>query len=324
MIIYAILSKKPENSMIFNNICGRKMKNYNKNAIAKSFKLVLFRLFPNMAKRVQFNDDVVEHIFEHRDVEDGGSETHKKIVRRKLLKEEDENEDQLIQRLGKRVLDINEIEGQEAATETGYGDIKITPFNLEEECEEGHFDQSGNFIFDKEDTETRDTWLDTIEWSEIKDTQIVARAPLDEVTINKEEFIKNIISTLDENDTVLDSLKKLNRKRKDCGNNVHVQDITKTIIDLTEWADALMAHGDLNIYQRTGNELREQISHTQTNKNEMYWFYKWDTDSQEYGPFTTQQLIDWKNSGFFKTFVLCRKSDSSEYQRSDSLFYVHL
>ena len=34
--------------------------------------------------------------------------------------------------------------GQEDATIKSYGDIKITPFNLKEEMEEGHFDSEGN------------------------------------------------------------------------------------------------------------------------------------------------------------------------------------
>ena len=43
------------------------------------------------------------------------------------------------------------------------GGQKITPFNLEEENDEGHFDENGNFIFDKKGEEIRDSWLDSID-----------------------------------------------------------------------------------------------------------------------------------------------------------------
>lgn len=39
------------------------------------------------------------------------------------------------------------ISGQEDETIKSYGDIKITPFNLKEEMEEGHFDAEGRKSF---------------------------------------------------------------------------------------------------------------------------------------------------------------------------------
>ena len=35
--------------------------------------------------------------------------------------------------------------GQEEETIKSYGDIKVTPFNLKEEMEEGHFDAEGDY-----------------------------------------------------------------------------------------------------------------------------------------------------------------------------------
>lgn len=43
----------------------------------------------------------------------------------------------------------------------------MTPFNLKEELEEGHFDKSGHYQWNKE-KEVRDDWLDTIDWVKIK------------------------------------------------------------------------------------------------------------------------------------------------------------
>lgn len=53
--------------------------------------------------------------------------------------------------------------GQEGATIDCDEGVPITPFNLEEEMQEGHFDSEGNY-FIKKDQEIRDNWLDNIDW----------------------------------------------------------------------------------------------------------------------------------------------------------------
>ena len=44
----------------------------------------------------------------------------------------------------------DDIEGQEEFTLEREGEIQITPFNLQEEQEEGHFAKDGNFVWKKE------------------------------------------------------------------------------------------------------------------------------------------------------------------------------
>ena len=40
--------------------------------------------------------------------------------------------------------------------------VRITPFNVQEELEEGHFDTDGNYVQDKKD-EIRDAWLEELD-----------------------------------------------------------------------------------------------------------------------------------------------------------------
>ena len=47
-------------------------------------------------------------------------------------------------------LDDDDIEGQEDVTIEKEGEVKITPFNLKEEQEEGHFAKDGNFVWKKD------------------------------------------------------------------------------------------------------------------------------------------------------------------------------
>lgn len=35
--------------------------------------------------------------------------------------------------------------------------------------EDGHFDASGNFIFNKKEKEIKDAWLDDIDWTKVKE-----------------------------------------------------------------------------------------------------------------------------------------------------------
>ena len=44
----------------------------------------------------------------------------------------------------------DDIEGQEDITIEKEGEVKITPFNLKEEQEEGHFAKDGNFVWKKD------------------------------------------------------------------------------------------------------------------------------------------------------------------------------
>jgi len=65
-------------------------------------------------------------------------------------------------------LDIRKVEGQEDATQEYEGMTKITPFNMNDEMEDGHFDSTGNFIFKKGANDIKDAWLDNVDWARIK------------------------------------------------------------------------------------------------------------------------------------------------------------
>ncbi|XP_068606508.1 CD2 antigen cytoplasmic tail-binding protein 2 [Brachionichthys hirsutus] len=66
------------------------------------------------------------------------------------------------------ILASDDVEGQEGATIDCDEGVPITPFNLDEEMQEGHFDSEGNY-FIKKDQEIRDNWLDNIDWVRIKE-----------------------------------------------------------------------------------------------------------------------------------------------------------
>ncbi|KAI6240876.1 Mitochondrial import receptor subunit TOM7-like protein [Aphelenchoides fujianensis] len=65
-------------------------------------------------------------------------------------------------------LDVKAVHGQEKETIEYDGSIKIMPFNMNEEMEEGHYDDEGNFVFDKKKEEIHDEWLDNVDWDSVK------------------------------------------------------------------------------------------------------------------------------------------------------------
>ncbi|XP_026217921.1 CD2 antigen cytoplasmic tail-binding protein 2 [Anabas testudineus] len=80
--------------------------------------------------------------------------------------EEDEGEDTNSSKYD--ILASDDVEGQEGATIDYDEGVSITPFNLEEEMQEGHFDSEGNYFIKKEQ-QIRDNWLDNIDWVRIKE-----------------------------------------------------------------------------------------------------------------------------------------------------------
>lgn len=80
--------------------------------------------------------------------------------------EEDEGEDTKSSKYD--ILASDDVEGQEGATIDCDEGVPITPFNLEEEMQEGHFDSEGNYFIKKEQ-QIRDNWLDNIDWVRIKE-----------------------------------------------------------------------------------------------------------------------------------------------------------
>ncbi|XP_017274815.1 CD2 antigen cytoplasmic tail-binding protein 2 [Kryptolebias marmoratus] len=84
----------------------------------------------------------------------------------------DEEDDEEVTNSSKyNILASDDVEGQEGATIDFDEGVSITPFNLEEEMQEGHFDSEGNY-FVKKETQIRDNWLDNIDWVKIKEQPV--------------------------------------------------------------------------------------------------------------------------------------------------------
>nr|XP_015195180.1 PREDICTED: CD2 antigen cytoplasmic tail-binding protein 2 [Lepisosteus oculatus] len=115
-------------------------------------------------RRVMFEDENGEYSLENdppnKKVCDNVSGPGSRFKGKHSLDSDEEEEEE-----GQKydMLASDDVEGQESATLDFDEGVRITPFNLEEEMQEGHFDSEGNYFLNKEQ-QIRDNWLDNIDW----------------------------------------------------------------------------------------------------------------------------------------------------------------
>ncbi|CAL9181051.1 unnamed protein product [Musa hybrid cultivar] len=130
--------------------------------------------------------------------------------------------------------------------------IRIEPFNLKQEREEGYFDANGNFVEYTRQNEIKDAWLDNVE----VDTRFVGKfqpkSTAEEVyeDLSSDDIGKikrRIADALQPGEMIIQALKRLKGTSTD--KKAKMLDATKQIFDqLTEDAMKLMENGDYNVY----------------------------------------------------------------------------
>lgn len=183
------------------------------------------------------------------------------------------------------------LRAQEPATIAQYDDIKITPFNLEDELEDGEFDKAGNFIFRREETdeEKNDTWAESVDWAAVeqrererKQQQSTSDKPQDsggdlpEPVIDRIDCFKKMLRIMRPDETVQKTIRRLGNsvpkrrpmKGKDKSNakDLNPSDeatITEArrVLDLMiELAHQRLEDGDTDIYQKSFEDLEDAIN----------------------------------------------------------------
>ena len=200
----------------------------------------------------------------------------------------------------RNILREEDLEGQEDATIDFDEGIKITPFNLKEEMEEGYFDAEGNY-FERKEEVIRDEWLDSLDWIKIKEQggkmKGAERNNLDDSDFEDAEepteeinCLKQILEILLPGETVLKALRRLGGKDGGRGKSSsasarwqpkakkvktnHTNDDGATeedkqrLLKLTELADSLLQRGQFSIYQDTYEKLVVKVKNREKVKQE--------------------------------------------------------
>lgn len=253
------------------------------------FRHFSFSFASKMSKRkVQFADKESEEIL----VES----TPARIKAHSLDSDEEDDDNDGGKDDEKYILREEDLEGQEDATIDYDEGIKITPFNLKEEMEEGHFDAEGNY-FEKKEEVIRDEWLDSLDWVKIKEQGDKlqknvsdgdngmfedADEPSDHI-----QAIKDIIDMLLPGETVLKALRRLGGKESGRNSSASArwqpkskkpkatenegstsEEDKQKLLKLTELADQLLQKGYFSIYQDTLEKLAHKVKTMQEKQQE--------------------------------------------------------
>ncbi|RCV32182.1 hypothetical protein SETIT_6G237300v2 [Setaria italica] len=131
--------------------------------------------------------------------------------------------------------------------------IRIEPFNLEREREEGYFDENGNFVEYARGNEIKDAWLDSVEVDPtfVAKVQNKGKEKVEEFQDLSSDDIgrikRQIANMLEPGETIMQALKRLKGTSTD--KRGKMSEGTKRIFDeLTEAAVKLMENGDYNVY----------------------------------------------------------------------------
>lgn len=178
------------------------------------------------------------------------------------------------------VMDPEYLEGEEDGVSRVDNDVKITPFNLSEEMEEGHFDKEGAFVYDKKKDEINDHWLDNIDWVKIKqvppsgESAGTSKERQDEETdqgsqeidvfrcyesllvlMRTGESVQRTIQRLGKNSR---KVKQLKSKKEAVPDDLAIEQ--KDLLEVTSHADRLVLSGDMDVYQKTFEQMTHLLS----------------------------------------------------------------
>lgn len=196
-----------------------------------------------------------------------------KAINKNSLDSDEEDEDDESDRYA---LKDEDIEGQEEGNVGLEEGVQFTPFNMNEELEEGHFDANGMYHWKKEKL-IRDNWLENIDWIKVKQSEVTdskTSEDLEEMpeAVDIMQLYKKILNYLKPKESITHALKRLGGnkslsaserlKLKKAGklpteNIGHPEKVT----ELTELANKILTEiGNMDIYQETYELISEKIA----------------------------------------------------------------
>lgn len=179
---------------------------------------------------------------------------------------------------------------QKGRPESQLNDIKVTPFNLKAELEDGEFDRDGNFIqkkSDDEDGEGKDNWAESIDWEAIQARERAGKlkttVPTERVVAprslpkDKISCYKEMLRIMRPDETVQKAIRRFGNsvpkrrpiKPKKYSSQAETSaDLDPTVIAetkkkldrLIELAHHRLEDGDTDIYQKSYEDLEEAIN----------------------------------------------------------------
>jgi len=176
--------------------------------------------------------------------------------------------------------DLNEsdIEGVEEGEANVRDEVKITPFNMREELEEGHFDKEGHYHWNK-DAEVKDNWLDNIDWVKIKskdNSKVNADEESNDSTklpdaFNEVQTYAKVLDFMNSNETIQKTLQRLGKNRAKISSTERlrrkklglVDEAAEKITQFTELVNEILTRtGNMDIYQETYAQIKTKVNNS--------------------------------------------------------------
>ncbi|XP_023952074.2 CD2 antigen cytoplasmic tail-binding protein 2 homolog [Bicyclus anynana] len=235
-----------------------------------------------------------------------------------------DEEDSAAEEEQQNVLNVDDIEGEEDGAGGMEGEITITPFNMKEELEEGHFDTEGHYHWKKE-KEIKDGWLDNIDWVKVKgrpedkykifkNEESTSKGIFDDSDSGEEESYekydiiqnyKEIIQFMKPKETIAKTLQRLGAnskissaerwKRKKAG---IIDESGKTVTRITELANQILTkEGNMDIYQETYEKISSILAKEKSKKDDAQLdMYSDDFDEKEKSNIDKKDHVETKES----------------------------
>lgn len=184
----------------------------------------------------------------------------------------------------------DDIEGEEAGDERvdAEEEIKFTPFNMKEELEEGHFDQSGHYHFKKGDERHLDNWLDDVDWVKVKKDEAYRKKynPTDEEYKSSSEddedegalnlvtrfdslaSFKEILAFMQPTESINKTLQRLNKSKMNVSTAQRfkmkkqgiVDTASENITKITGLVNEILTKtGNMNVYELTYEQIQLKV-----------------------------------------------------------------
>lgn len=182
----------------------------------------------------------------------------------------------------------DDIEGEEAGDERvdAEEEIKFTPFNMKEELEEGKFDASGHYHFNKGDERHLDNWLDDVDWVKVKKDENYRKtynpaegdynsssdedeSAADSTKIfDSRSSFKEILSLMQPQESINRTLQRLNKSKMKVSTAQRfkmkkqgiVDEASETITKITGLVNEILTKtGNMNVYELTYEQIELKV-----------------------------------------------------------------
>ncbi|RWS30190.1 CD2 antigen cytoplasmic tail-binding protein 2-like protein [Leptotrombidium deliense] len=145
--------------------------------------------------------------------------------------------------------------------------IGFTAFNMDDELEEGHFDDEGTFIFRRDKEQLADWWIDNVDRSQLAEVKHKENKDDDcEPEIDLKKCYAEIVDFMIPHETVANAIQRLGKINKNTQKDKQKRQSEESVSDerakvreklsqIISLADRILQTGDTDVYEKTYEQI---------------------------------------------------------------------